>query len=221
MLRSASTLAAQILPACLLIALGWGFHDLPHLFSDPARIGLAVTVVGGTIAAVLLQLDFNPLRKGAVPLAKQSFELTVLLLLSLVMLWFLPFADRRKILTLRHEFWRYLGLLFCFAGIALRVAALHRLGPNFSAYVTLQPQHRLVKDGIYAVIRHPLYLSLLLAPAGIALVFASWLSLPIAALAGVFVLDRMRTEERLLATHFASEFEGYRRRTWQLLPLLF
>jgi protein-S-isoprenylcysteine O-methyltransferase Ste14 len=34
----------------------------------------------------------------------------------------------------------------------------------------------------------------------------------------VFVLLRMVQEERLLAEHFGSEFESYRRSTWRLLP---
>ncbi len=93
-------------------------------------------------------------------------------------------------------------LLLCCIGVAVRVLALKTLGEYFSAYVTLQPNHRLVRHGIYASIRHPLYLSLLLAPTGMALVFASPLALPILALAAIFVLDRIRKEEHLFAAHF-------------------
>jgi len=31
----------------------------------------------------------------------------------------------------------------------------------------------------------------------------------------------MQKEERLLAAHFGSEFEDYRRRSWKLIPFLF
>jgi protein-S-isoprenylcysteine O-methyltransferase Ste14 len=145
----------------------------------------------------------------------------MLLLLSLALLWFLPFADRRKILTLRGDYWRYIGLFLCCIGIIVRLLAMRTLGAQFSAYVTLQPNHRLIHHGIYGSIRHPLYLSLLLIPTGIALVFASWLALPIILLAAVFVFDRIGKEERLLASHFIAEFEEYRRRTWRLIPLVF
>ena len=147
--------------------------------------------------------------------------MVVLLLLSLCLLWFLPFADRRHILTFRQEYWRYPGLLLCCIGIVVRLLALKALGPHFSAYVTLQPNHRLIQDGIYANIRHPLYLSLLLAPAGVALVFASYLALPILLLAAIFVWDRIRKEERLLAAHFGPAFEEYQQSTRMLVPWIF
>ncbi len=103
----------------------------------------------------------------------------------------------------------------------MRLLALKSLGHCFSAYVTLQPNHRLVRDGIYRHLRHPLYLSLLLAPTGIALVFNSTLALPIFALALAFVIDRIDKEEHLLARHFGSQFEDYRLHSWKLIPLVF
>ncbi len=207
MLRSVFSLAIQLLPGVLLILFGWGFDDLPAFFANPARAALAALVVIAALAAVLLRLDLHPLRRGSSGVGTQAAQLAVLLMLSLALLWFLPFADRRRLLTLRHESWRYVGLVFCSIGVAARLLALKTLGPHFSAYVTLQPNHRLVQSGIYARIRHPLYLSLLLLPTGIALVFASQLAWPILALAAIFVFDRMQSEERLLAGRFAAEFE--------------
>lgn len=221
MLRSAFTLALQSLPGILLVLGGWGFYDMPAFLANPARCGLAISALGAAITSLLFEIDFNPLRRGASPAGIQTFQLGALLLSSLALLWFLPFADRRKILTLQHEYWRYVGLLLCCIGVIVRLLALRMLGRHFSAYVTLQPNHRLVQHGIYAGIRHPLYLSLLLVPAGIALVFASAFALPIALLAAVFVFDRIRKEECLLAKHFAAEFEEYRRRTWRLIPRVF
>ena len=185
---------------------------------NPGRVGLVALALAGALAVVTLRLDFYPLRTGSVPIGNQSRQLGMLLLLSLVLLWFLPFADRRGILKLTRNYWRYLGLLLCCLGVWVRVQALHAIGEQFSAYVTLQPNHRLVRDGIYSRIRHPLYLSLLLAPFGIALVFASYLALPILVTAAAFVLDRVRKEERMLSEHFGPEFEDYRLRTGRLIP---
>jgi protein-S-isoprenylcysteine O-methyltransferase Ste14 len=220
MLRSVFILAVQLLPGILLVLRGWGFDDWSAFFQNPARSGLAAVALAGAMVAVLFRLDFHPLRTGSMPVGDQSRQLGVLLILSLSLLWFLPFADRRQILTLKPQAWRYLGLLLCSIGITVRVLALKSLGEYFSAYVTLQPNHRLVRHGIYSSIRHPLYLSLLLVPTGIALVFASPLALPILALAASFVFDRIQTEERLLRARFGSEFEDYRRRTWRLIPLM-
>jgi protein-S-isoprenylcysteine O-methyltransferase Ste14 len=221
MLRSVSILAGQLSICALLVLLGWGFDKLPALFLNPARGGLAVVVLIGATAAVFSAVDFHPLRRGTTPVGNQSVQLGILLLFSLALLWFLPFADRRNILTLKHSDWRYVGLLLCCIGVAARIVALKTLGKQFSAYVTLQSNHRLVQHGIYSVIRHPLYLSLLLIPTGVVLVFASVLALPILILAAAFVFDRMQKEERLLAAHFGSEFEHYQRRSFRLIPFLF
>jgi protein-S-isoprenylcysteine O-methyltransferase Ste14 len=218
MSRSGFILALQVLPGVLLVLLGWGFDDLSAILRNPAQAGLAAIALAGVAAAVFFRLDLHPLRRGSTPLGSQRLQLGVLLLLSLFLLWFLPFADRRKILTLQRDYWRYFGLLLCGIGVAVRILALKELGEYFSAYVTLQPGHRLMQQGIYSRIRHPLYLSLLLTPTGVTLVFASVLALPVLVLAAVFVFDRIRKEERLLATHFGSEFDDYRHRTWMLVP---
>ena len=220
MLRSGFILFVQLMPGILLVMLGWGLDDWPALFLNPARGGLAAVALAGVAAVLFFRLDLRPLRRGSTPAGNQSLQLGVLLLLSLSLLWFLPFADRRSILTLKHTDWRYLGLLLCCIGVTVRVLALKALGEHFSAYVTLQPNHRLVRHGIYRSVRHPLYLSLLLVPAGIALVFASVLAFPVMLLAIIFVLDRIQKEERLLAAHFGSEFEDYRRGAWKLVPRL-
>ncbi len=214
-------LAIQLVPPVLLILFGWGYHNLRTFLGNPARAGFVLVSLVGLVAAILLRLDIHPVRRGPGPVGSQSQQLAVLLLLSLALLWFLPFADRRGILTLQGEYWRYLGLLFYAIGVGVRIAALRDLGEYFSAYVTLQSNHRLIQRGIYSRIRHPLYLSLLLAPTGIALIFASYLAIPILILASLFVFDRVRREESLLADRFSSEFAAYRSRTWKLVPLVF
>jgi protein-S-isoprenylcysteine O-methyltransferase len=96
--------------------------------------------------------------------------------------------------------------------------ALKALGAQFSAYVTIQPHHRLIRHGIYARIRHPLYLSLLLLPVGIALVFNSELAALPLIMSVAFIWDRTRKEDYNLAAHFGSQFEDYRRQTPAILP---
>ena len=220
MLRILVLLCGQLLFCILLILLGWGLGDLSTFFSNPARGGLVAVAVIGSLASAVLGFELHPLRKGTSAIGRQSIEIGILWLLSLLLLWFLPFADRRRLLTIKHDYWRYVGLLFCCIAVAVRLLAMKALGEYFSAYVTLQSNHRLVQKGVYGHIRHPLYLSLLLAPAGTALVFSSILALPILLLASIFVFDRIRKEERLLAVHFGTEFDDYERRTWRLFPFL-
>jgi len=220
MLRTAKALGIQLLPAIFLVLLGWGFDALPEFFFNPARAALAALTVAAVGVAVCLKLDLQPTRRGPAPVSNQSLQLGILFFLSSAVLWFLPFADRRHILTLHENSWRYFGLVLCAIGVIIRLLALKALGTFFSAYVTLQSNHRLVREGVYKQIRHPLYLSLLLIPTGIALIFASVLALPILALAIIFIFDRIGKEESLLAERFGPSFEDYRRNTWKLIPHL-
>jgi protein-S-isoprenylcysteine O-methyltransferase Ste14 len=211
----------QAATAVFLLFSGWGLHHLAAFFANPARAIFFAIVVVCTGLAISLRIEIQPIRKGSMATTGQSFQLIILLLFSLFLLWFLPYSDHHGLLSFHSESVRYAGVVLCMVGAFVRVFAMRRLGPHFSAYVTLQPGHRLVQAGIYSKIRHPLYLSLLLLPSGIAMVFANWLAVPIFALSVIFVADRIRQEEKLLAREFDSQFLDYARRTKRLLPGIF
>jgi protein-S-isoprenylcysteine O-methyltransferase Ste14 len=212
-------LSLQVTPILLLPLAGWGWRDWRGFLSHPACTALLAVVVLAMAAVVFLRLDLQPLRKGNSPTGSQTVVLLTLAGASLFLIWFLPLADRRQILTFtRNRFWPDLGLGLCCSGIGVRLLALMKLGRQFSAYVTLQDEHQLVQSGIYRRIRHPLYLSLLLAAPGFALIFSSLLVWPILTVTAIFVAARIRQEDRLLASRFGIEFEKYRRRVGTLLP---
>jgi protein-S-isoprenylcysteine O-methyltransferase Ste14 len=219
-LSSALTLL-QAAAALFLLFAGWGLRDLPALFANPARAMFFLFLVAGAALAIALRVEIQPIRKGSVPAGNQNLQLIILFLLSLFLLWFLPYADRHALLSFHSQLARYAGVLLCAMGALIRIFAMRRLGTHFSAYVTLQPAHRLVQEGIYSRIRHPLYLSLLLLPSGIAMVFANWLAAPIFVLSAIFIADRIRQEESLLASQFGAQFLSYAHRTKLLLPGIF
>lgn len=99
------------------------------------------------------------------------------------------------------------GLVFCI------YAVLH-LGRSFSV---MAEARRLVIDGPYARIRHPLYLGEAIAMLGLALQFLSAFALLIMGLQLAFQIIRMRNEEIILARMF-PEYEAYKMRTARLVP---
>ena len=136
--------------------------------------------------------------------------------------WFMPYADRRGLLVFREsDSIRYVGLALNVIGGTLRLAGFLALGRQFSGYVTVQQNHQLVQTGVYRVIRHPMYLGVLLAFPGAALVFRSWVVFPMFLVFAVLLGVRVQQEEKLLAEHFGAEFEAYRRRTWRLIPFVY
>ncbi len=111
------------------------------------------------------------------------------------------------------------GAALMLAGIAFRLWAVRTLGEHFRTQVTLLDQHRLVRSGPYARVRHPAYTGALVTCLGLGVSLANWLSLlamlliPLAGLAW-----RVRVEERALGERFGSDWRGYRATSWAMLP---
>lgn len=106
------------------------------------------------------------------------------------------------------------SLALTLAGNILCILSLITLGRSIS----IMPEARkLVVEGIYGRIRHPLYFAEEVSLLGAFLQFRSW---PAAALLTVhllFQLGRIHWEERILGAAF-PEYEDYRRTTYRLIP---
>ena len=135
---------------------------------------------------------------------------------------FLPaYTDRRDILTMDGEALRWVGVAIYAIGGALRLWPVFVLGRRFSGLVAIQPGHELVTTGLYAHIRNPSYLGLLIGLVGWALAFRSIVGLLLAAATIPPLIARMRAEEALLSAHFGAAYDAYRARTARLVPGLY
>lgn len=107
-------------------------------------------------------------------------------------------------------------------GIALRWIAILTLGKYFTTNVAVLSGHRVVEDGVYAVLRHPSYTGTLLILAGIGAGTANWIGSLLVFLPGLFaILHRIKIEERLLLCSLGREYEEYRKTTWRLVPRVY
>ena len=109
------------------------------------------------------------------------------------------------------------SLLLMLFGAAFSIYSISHLGRSFSI---MAEGRRLVTDGPYARIRHPLYLGEAISFLGLTLQFLSPLALVIFALQIAFQLVRMKNEEGVLAGLF-PEYESYKSRTARLVPGLY
>ena len=198
---------------------GWGVDDLRGFFRNPARTAYVGLGLLGVVVILIPRLNLQPLKKGSQVMGWEFVRAMVIT--SFILAFFLPFADRRSLLTIRGgEALRWAGCALAVLGSAVQTMARWSLGKQYSPFVTLQVNHQLVQTGLYKNIRHPMYLGTLITHPGNVLVFRSWLVVPVTVLTLAFVWVRMRQEERLLAEHFGGEFETYRRQTWRLLPYI-
>jgi protein-S-isoprenylcysteine O-methyltransferase Ste14 len=84
----------------------------------------------------------------------------------------------------------------------------------------LPEARRLVTNGPYSVIRHPLYLGEAVAFVGVTLQYLSPWALALLALQCIFQLERMKNEELVLLQAF-PDYHDYAARTARLVPGLY
>lgn len=112
-----------------------------------------------------------------------------------------------------------LGSVCLAAGLWLLHRSHADLGVSWSNTLELREGHRLVTEGVYRRVRHPMYTALLLYSLGQALVLPNWLAGPSSLLAfALLVALRLGREERMLAEAFGREYEAYAARTQRLIP---
>ena len=103
---------------------------------------------------------------------------------------------------------RYLGVLVISAGTVVAVLAVTRLGAALTAAPAPIEGARLRTDGVYGVVRHPIYSALLLITTGFALGTTPWAFVVVALLTAVLELKRRVEEDFLSATY--PEYADYR-----------
>jgi protein-S-isoprenylcysteine O-methyltransferase Ste14 len=199
-----------------LAVLGWG--GLAAFLSHPARIALTVVVIA--LAGASFFAGGN-LSRGEREDRSNRWVIAALGMIGLLLGYLPAYTDRTELWTIDGDAIRWLGVFLFAAGGALRLWPVYVLGDRFSGLVAIQPGHRLVTTGIYAVIRHPSYLGLLVNSAGWALAFRSGVGLLLTALMFLPVVARIRAEEALLHTQFGDEYDAYRARTSRLIPGLY
>ena len=114
------------------------------------------------------------------------------------------------------------GCLLAVAGSALVIRSRRELGSAWSFVPTVVQGTGLVTTGPYRLVRHPIYLSLVLLAAGEALAFGSWPAL-IIVLSGIVptLAWRAHAEEALLSQTFGESYALYRKQTGMITPRLF
>ena len=85
----------------------------------------------------------------------------------------------------------------------------------------LNPDHELVQSGVYGIVRHPIYTSMLLVVTATCLMLAPLYLLPTSLLLYVAGTEiRVRAEEALLAGRFGEAFAQYKSRVPAYVPFL-
>jgi protein-S-isoprenylcysteine O-methyltransferase Ste14 len=176
-----------------------------HFFvAVAARISTMIFLV---LLAMLHLFRRRPVRKYT------SWRPKLTALLGLLLIYVLLLVPRAE----PHEPWDSLSALLLLVGNMMSILAVLELARSLS----IMPEARkVVRTGLYARIRHPLYLAEEIALLGISLQFRSWAAALVLAVHFYFQIRRMDWEEQILAGVFPDYVE-YQRRSYRLLPGLY
>jgi protein-S-isoprenylcysteine O-methyltransferase Ste14 len=114
-----------------------------------------------------------------------------------------------------------IGAMVYFGGLGFVLWGRLALGKLYFVSSSMGAQlfagHRLVTSGPYALVRHPMYLGILLTGLGGILLYRTW-TLVFIALTGIGLVLRTRREEQVLAAEFGPEWQDYCRRVPAFCP---
>ena len=114
------------------------------------------------------------------------------------------------------------SLLLLVGGLVIRWTAILTLGRFFSTSVAIQQDHRLVRTGLFRLVRHPSYSGLLLLFLGMGLSFGNWLSFAVIVVPFLAaLLYRIQVEESSLIEALGQDYLEYCKETKRLLPGIF
>jgi protein-S-isoprenylcysteine O-methyltransferase Ste14 len=196
-----------------LAILGWG--GWRPFFAHPALIALAAVTVAFMIVAPFSRGNIS---SGEKEDRSNRWVLTAFSLIALVNAYVPAYTDRTEIWSIDGDTTRWLGIFLYAAGGVLRLWPVFVLGNRFSGLVAIQPGHTLETHGVYAHIRNPSYLGMLMIMLGWGLAFRAGAGVLLTVLVLVPLIVRIRAEERLLRAHFGAEYDNYCAHTWRLIP---
>lgn len=116
---------------------------------------------------------------------------------------------------------RWVGVALTAAGLLFSVWARVHLGRNWSGFVSLKADHKLIRTGPYRFVRHPIYTGLLIAAIGGVLVADTPDGIIGFALVLLAFSIKIRREELLLTQEFGDEYLAFKQNVPALVPLLF
>lgn len=113
-----------------------------------------------------------------------------------------------------------IGLSISVIGAIIACTSRYRLGKNWSLSVQKKENHQLIQDGIYKVVRHPIYTGLLLLFIGNAIIVGDYRAIIAVLIVFVSLWLKLKKEEKLLTETFGTKYTEYKNRTKALIPYL-
>jgi len=143
---------------------------------------------------------------------------TVISILAVLFIFFLGSTIPPEYLFPKDQRSKSIGLIIATFGFLLAKLAFKPL--SFSEFLGIRPEQnqKLIKSGIYARMRHPLYTAFILGILGFVVFNPTYTHLVHAVCLLIYVFVGIYFEEKRLIARFGKEYEKYKEETPMLFP---
>lgn len=115
---------------------------------------------------------------------------------------------------------RITALVFYLIFSWVQIYAMKSLGDNYSQEIVIKKNHLLVTKGFYGYVRHPFYLSQMIADLSAGIALLSWIALPLAIIQIPFLMLRAKKEDEIFEKYFKEDYKEYKKKTGFIFPYI-
>ncbi len=119
----------------------------------------------------------------------------------------LPTLSKQEIIS--SDAIRWIGVIFCLAGLGLLFWSLVSFGKSFRVGIDIDRPAQLVTTGVFAISRNPIYVGFASVLLGQFLIFSNWILLIYLVLAFWLFHRQVLREESFLQMHYGQEYTDY------------
>jgi len=177
-----------------------------------AKLVGGITILASTTSALLLSRRTKGRSTGKGHVLRSGLGVLIIMI-GLIVMGILLWGRIPIKVSVRILFgFTILGAIFYFSGVGLYLWGLITMRSQFAVSsmfgAELYREHKLVTNGPFAIIRHPLYMGVLLSAIGALFVFKTW-SMVVFTPLSLVVIGRAEREEKLLEQEFGEEWKAY------------
>jgi protein-S-isoprenylcysteine O-methyltransferase Ste14 len=121
-----------------------------------------------------------------------------------------------------HPAQGWMGLVMALAALVMFRLTHKALGRNWSLSLEVRENHKLISNGVYCHLRHPMYTAFWLWALAQALLLPNWFA-GCAGLVGFGILffGRIKKEEELMLENFGDDYRQYMSQTYRVIPWIY
>lgn len=184
------------------------------------------------VLSIMQDVFFKMKNKNKLPSLKKThdilpFNTVIVVILTFMFFLIIPlnfiFDFLPKLINWPRNYYALsLGISMSFLGVLVRFLATRTLSKAHSVKIQIRENQKLHQNGLYRLIRHPIYLGLFLTVSGISLMFQDTFMLSIAfPIYFYFIFTRLKAEEKILINHFGKDYLVYMKNTNALIPFIY